>query len=139
MRLSCAGWTRPTSRGASTVTGTLDDAGAAAALAACNVVALPFTEGAALRRTTLVAALALGCAVISTRSAHPPAALREGRDLVLVPPQDATALAEAILDLAADPARRAQLRLHARNAAVAFAWPTIAQKTAAAYQEALQL
>ncbi len=122
--------------GVVTVTGELADGDAAAALASCDMVALPFRDGISLRRTTLVAALALGRPVISTRGALPPAALRDGRDVLLVSPDDAEALGAAILDLAGDPARRAALGESAKQAAEAFAWPTIAARHQELYDEA---
>ncbi len=127
----------PELRDAVTVTGELPDAEAASALSRCDVVALPFREGVSLRRTTLAAALALGRAVISTRSEAPPAALREGQDLLLVPPADAQALADAIVALADDPARRAELGRHARAAAEQFAWPSIAERIEGVYRGVL--
>jgi glycosyltransferase involved in cell wall biosynthesis len=121
-----------------TVTGELNDGDAAAALARCDMAVLPFRDGVSLRRTTLVAALALGRPVISTRAAVPPAALQDGRDVVLVPPGDAEALAQAIVDLAGDPARRAALGAHASEASRAFAWPAIAARTEDLYRQALE-
>ncbi len=119
------------------ITGELGDRQAADVLARCDIVALPFRDGVSLRRTTLMAALALGCPVISTRAVVPPAMLEDGRDLMLVPPQDAQALAQSIVELADDPDRRARLGAHAREVARAFAWPTIAERTVQLYQQAV--
>ena len=120
-----------------TVTGELSDTVAAAALARSALIALPFRDGVSLRRTTLMAALTLGRPVISTRSAVAPEALRDGRDLVLVPPDDAPALAHAIVALLDDPEERARLGANAREAARTFAWPAIASRTLDIYREAL--
>ncbi|HYH59746.1 MAG TPA: lysylphosphatidylglycerol synthase domain-containing protein [Thermoleophilaceae bacterium] len=62
--------------------------------------------------------------------------VRDGRDGVLVPPGDATALGEALHSLAGDPDRRAELRVHARERAERFAWPQIAGELLTAYEEA---
>jgi len=126
---------QPDLAGSVIVTGELGDKQAADVLAQCDIVALPFRDGVSLRRTTLMAALALGRPIISTRAEAPPAMLEDGRDLLLVPPQDAQALAQAIIELADDPDRRARLGAHAREAARAFAWPTIAERTAQLYRQ----
>jgi glycosyltransferase involved in cell wall biosynthesis len=120
-----------------TVTGELPDTVAAGALACCALVVLPFRDGVSLRRTTLMAALTLGRPVISTRSVVPPEALRDGRDLALVPPGDAPALARAIVALLDDPEERARLGANAREAAREFAWPAITSRTLDVYREAL--
>lgn len=124
-------------RGAVTVTGELDDAVAAATLAGCDMVALPFRDGVSLRRTTLMAALALGRPVVSTYAEVPPAALQDGRDLMLVPPSDAQALGQAIAALASDPARCERLGANALAASRLFTWPEIAARTEALYHEVL--
>ena len=126
-------------RGAVTLTGELDDDEAARTLARCHVVVLPFRDGVSLRRTTLMAALALGCPVISTRAAVPPAALHDGRTIVLVPPADAMALARAMVELADDPDRRRSLGEQARAAAGVFTWPAIAAQTEDLYRQVLSL
>ncbi len=118
-----------------TLTGKLDDAQAAERLAHCDIVALPFRDGVSLRRTTLMAALALSCPVISTIATVPPKNVVAGRDLVLIPPGDTEALARVIVELADDPAQRALLGRHAREAARAFAWPTIAERTTQLYRQ----
>jgi glycosyltransferase involved in cell wall biosynthesis len=124
-------------RGAVTLTGELDDDEAARTLAGCTLIVLPFRDGVSLRRTTLMAALALGRAVISTRAAVPPAALHDGRHIVLVPPADAVALARAMVELADDPDRRRTLGEQARAAAGAFTWPAIAAQTEDLYRRVL--
>ena len=58
---------------------------------------------------TLVAAMASGAAVIASRTGGTPEALVEGVEGVLIPPGDATTLAEAIQLLASDPDRRNEL------------------------------
>lgn len=126
----------PALRDAVTVTGEREATEVAALLASCAMVALPFREGISLRRTTLVAALTLGCAVISTRAAVPPVVLRDGQEVLLVPPDDAAALAEALCRLAQDRALRASLGAAAAAAAAQFTWPRIAAQTAALYRDA---
>jgi glycosyltransferase involved in cell wall biosynthesis len=115
-------------------------------LQTCDVVVLPYADGASFRRTTLIAALANGCPTITTA---PPAgsfalaavdglpALRHGEALWFVPPGDAVALAEAIRALGDAPERRAQLGAAAAQAAAAFDWRFIAQRHRALYQEAM--
>ncbi len=118
-----------------TITGELDDIQAAEHLVHCDIVALPFRDGVSLRRTTLMAALTLSRPVISTIAIVPPQNVVAGRDLVLIPPGDTEALARVIVELADDPARRAMLGRRAREAARAFAWPTIAERTVALYRQ----
>lgn len=124
-------------RDAVTVTGELGEHEAARALASCAIVALPYRDGVSLRRTTLMAALSLGRPIISTRAKVPPRDLCDGRDLILVPPEDAPALSRAILDLAADPDCRERLGDAARAAADLFSWSAIAARTERVYRSAL--
>ena len=55
---------------------------------------------------------------------------------MLVPRGDATALAEALRDLALDPARTERLAAGAANAARRFAWPRVAEQVVEAYADA---
>jgi len=104
-------------------------------LAAADIVALPYRDGASLRNGTLIAALACGAAVVTTRPADPAtlAPLRDGEHCCLVPPNEPQALARALAELLADPARRAHLRTGAGAIATAFAWERIAQRHAQLY------
>jgi glycosyltransferase involved in cell wall biosynthesis len=118
-------------------------------LLACDAVALPFLDGASARRGTLMAALAHGLPIVSTlperRSplAGPAAfwlgsgpggvAVRDGDAILLVPPDDADALADALARLADDPDLRARLADGAGRVAARIAWPTLAAETAEIY------
>jgi glycosyltransferase involved in cell wall biosynthesis len=108
-------------------TGNRPDAEVAAALNACDVLLMPYTDGASLRRGTLMAGLANGCAIVTTTPQAPLPELVEGRDLLYAPPEDVGALAAAVLRLASDPALRANLGAHARQASSLFAWDAIAR------------
>jgi glycosyltransferase involved in cell wall biosynthesis len=115
-----------------------------AALLAADVCALPYRSGANFRRGTLHAALAHGNAIVTTTpsapgtaslssaSPSPPAMpqLRHGENVLLVPPEDAPALAAAIRDLWQHPETRAALGERAAALSEEFSWERIAAHTA---------
>jgi glycosyltransferase involved in cell wall biosynthesis len=121
-----------------------------ASLLACDAAAFPFTDGASLRRGSLLAGLAHGLPTVSTwpptaaperRKTWPPApagdaaipVLRDGANLVLVPAEDPAALAAALGRLADDAALRARLADGARALVATLAWPRIAAAHRAIY------
>lgn len=108
-------------------TGNLPDAEVGAALNACDVLLMPYTDGASLRRGTLMAGLANGCAIVTTTPQAPLPELQEGRDLLYVPPEDDAALAAAVLRLAGDAALRSALGKNARQRSTLFTWDAIAR------------
>jgi glycosyltransferase involved in cell wall biosynthesis len=103
-------------------------------LFACDAVALPYRDGASFRRGTLMAALAHGCAIITTQPATPLPALRDGVNVRLIPPDNAAALAQAVTELQAAPELRARLGAGARELSREFAWDKIAACALAFYQ-----
>lgn len=105
-----------------------------AALRAVDICALPYRDGANLRRGTLHAALAHGCAIVTTTPKVPIAELRAGADVLFVPPETPAALADAILQLASDANLRCRLSDAAATLAGRFSWPTIASETAAFFE-----
>jgi glycosyltransferase involved in cell wall biosynthesis len=100
-----------------------------AALAACDVVVLPYRDGASFRRGSLMAALAHGCAIVSTFPATAQPGLRDGENIRLVPPDDPAACAAAVAELMAAPEARARLAQGARTLSAEFDWEKIAART----------
>ncbi len=107
-------------------------------LASADFAALPFTDGASLRRTSLLTALAHGLPVISTALPNPiPDSLHDETGLVLTPVQDALALEKAIIDLANDDIRRKTLAAGARQFAGTISWTGISTQTLVVYRHIL--
>jgi len=109
-------------------TGAEPDSEVAADLNACDVVLLPFTDGASLRRGTLMAALVNGCAIVTTTPQAPLPELQHERDLLYVDAGDSQALANAVLRLADDASLRATIQANARRASQQFGWEEIARR-----------
>ena len=86
-----------------------------------------------------VEAMACGVALVATTGgALPEVVGTDGRTAVLVPPADAGALSTAILDLLAQPCRRAALGRAGRQRVVAgYGWPAAAEATAGHYREVI--
>jgi len=112
------------------LTGFLDDRAVSAAFAACACVALPYRDGASFRRGTLMAALAHGCAIVTTTPRVALPELVDGGNVLLVPPDDACALADAIERVIHDHALRRQLQAGALALSRRFDWDHIAAQTA---------
>lgn len=109
-------------------TGHQSDAEVAADFNAIDVLVMPYEDGMSMRRSTLTAALANGCAVVSTHPQDPTPELRADSDLLLVPPRDPAATAEAVRRIAEDPRLTDNLRANARKAARQFSWEVIAAR-----------
>jgi glycosyltransferase involved in cell wall biosynthesis len=112
-------------------TGFLNDAEVTAYLRAADVVALPFRDGASLRRGSLMAAHACGAAVVTTAPAQPIPALA---DAVRFCEPNAASLTAALRSLYADPDQRVRLRRAAECAARQFDWRQIALDTISLFQ-----
>jgi glycosyltransferase involved in cell wall biosynthesis len=115
-------------------TGYVAPAEVSAAFAAIDLCVLPYADGISFHHGTLMAALAHGQTIISTRPALELEDLAQGQNVWLVPPGDAHALALAITTLQADPARRQQLALGAQQLATQFSWEEIATRTLALFR-----
>lgn len=63
--------------------------------------------------------------------------VRDGRDGLLVAPGDPLALAEALRELALEPARRERMARNARERAERFAWPHVAAEVIDCYEQAI--
>jgi glycosyltransferase involved in cell wall biosynthesis len=118
------------------LTGYLDDRGVSEALAACDCVALPYRDGASFRRGTLMAALAHGCITVTTRPCVHVPELQHGENVLLVPPDDLVALANAIHQALLDAPLRARLRAGSVQLSALFRWDRIAVDMANVYERA---
>ena len=110
-------------------TGYLDAPGVSRALLACDVLALPYVDGASVRRGSLMAAIAHGRAIVTTEPRYPIEGLTHDQSVVYVPPNDPPALAQAIQRVLLDPALRARLAQAVREAAKLYTWDRIAART----------
>lgn len=106
-------------------------------LLATDICVLPYRDGVSFRRGSFMAALAHGCPIVSTRPRVPVPELRDGENILLVAPDDAAALAEAIARLAENADLRRRLGEGAATLARHFTWEKIAARTLALYESLL--
>ncbi|MBK8025676.1 MAG: glycosyltransferase [Chloroflexi bacterium] len=117
-------------------TGYLGERDVAGYLTAADVVALPFADGASYRRGSLMAALRLGCAIVTTTPAVEVTTFQDGENMMLILAGDGPALADALHKVIVDPALRARLRAGSARLSSAFEWPQIAQATIEVFDRA---
>jgi glycosyltransferase involved in cell wall biosynthesis len=111
-------------------TGFTTPAEVSAALLAVDVCALPYRGGASLRHGTLHAALAHGNAIVTTTPQMETPQLQDGKNVMLIPPEDATALANALRLLWMEPRLRVDVGQQAAQLSREFSWERIAARTA---------
>jgi glycosyltransferase involved in cell wall biosynthesis len=116
-------------------TGYLPDAEVSASLLAADVCVLPYRDGASFRRGSFMAALAHGLPIVTTHPRVPLPGLVNGRNVLLVPPDDAVATAEAVVRLWTAPDLRSALGDGARQLARRFTWDRIGDQTLTLLQE----
>ncbi|MBX9634352.1 MAG: glycosyltransferase family 4 protein [Magnetospirillum sp.] len=86
----------------------------------------------------ILQAMASGLPVVASAATGAPDAGICGRDLMVVPPADSAALAEALADLAADPDRRRAMGVSARSqVAAGFNWSEYGQRAVCLYRRQL--
>jgi glycosyltransferase involved in cell wall biosynthesis len=110
---------------------------------AADLCVMPYREGASFRHGTLLAALAHGCAIVTTLPPTPlmkggEGGLRDGENCLLVSPDHPRALADAIQRAMAYPDLRAKIGAGARALAQHFTWDKIASKHLDLYQKILK-
>lgn len=115
---------------------------AAGHLRACDLVVLPYRDGASFRRSSLIAALSVGCAVVTTAPRDPAElslgpgqpTLVDGQHAVLVTRGEVEPLENTIAELSANPSRRRQLSKGAHRLGQLFQWEEIAIGHQAVYR-----
>lgn len=112
-------------------TGYLQPTQVSASLYATDICVLPFRDGVSFRRGSLLACLAHGKAIITTRPAVALPQVKQDQTMVLVDPENPAALAQAVRRITADPALRARLERGSRWLASEFTWDRIGMRTGA--------
>lgn len=101
-----------------------------AALLAVDICTLPYRDGVSLRHGTLHAALAHGKAIVTTTPQVETPQLKNGVNILLVPPENSGFLANVIQALWENPQARAEIEQQAAQLAREFSWERIAARTA---------
>ena len=115
--------------------GRVDDEARHAALERSHVLAAPSLGGESFGMV-LTEAFAAGRPVVASDIAGYRDVVSDGVDGLLVPRGDATRLAETLRDLALDPALATRLGGAARSSAERYAWPRVAERVVAVYEDA---
>jgi glycosyltransferase involved in cell wall biosynthesis len=102
--------------------------------ASADLCVLPYRDGASFLHGTFHAALAHGVPILTTQPRLDLPQLIHGQNVYLVAPGDASALATAIRQLAADRSLRQRLGAGAKVLAEQFRWEKIAADTLALYR-----
>ncbi len=122
-------------------TGYIPEEEVSAHLLAADVCVLPYRDGASFRRGSLMAALAHGLPIVTTTPGEPlvPTALGIPRlvdeeNVLLVPPDDPSAAANAVQRLMAEPELRERIGRGALQLSQAFRWEDIAARHLEVYR-----
>ena len=119
-----------------TVLGKVDDALKMRTLRTADVLCAPSLGGESFGMV-LTEAFSAGTPVVCSDLPGYADVVSDGTDGVLIPRGDATALAEALRDLALDPQRRERLSAAAARSAERFAWPHVTEQVLEAYEDAI--
>jgi glycosyltransferase involved in cell wall biosynthesis len=119
-------------------TGYLEPPEVSRALLSCDVMVLPYVDGASLRRGSLLAALAHGRAIVTTEPRFPIEGLLHEESVLYVPPRDPRSLADAVQRVLHDAAWRTRLQVRVSEAAKLYTWDRIAVQTADVFHQVLR-
>ncbi|MCY3834339.1 MAG: glycosyltransferase family 4 protein [Chloroflexi bacterium] len=117
-----------------TWTGYLTEQEAAACFQAVDLMALPFTDGASFRRSSLIAAIHNGCAILTTEPAVKVEVFQHASNLWLVPANSPEAIENAIARLMRESDQLKRLRQGAAQLSAHFDWDAIAHETVDFFQ-----
>lgn len=106
-------------------------------LQCANMAVLPFVEGSSDRRSSLLAVLNQGIPTITTFGPHTPPNFIDGKNMVLIPPNNPSAIAQAVEILVCDNKLSSCLSEGAVQLSRKYSFDKIAEKTLLVYQNAL--
>jgi glycosyltransferase involved in cell wall biosynthesis len=118
-------------------TGYLEPPDVSRALLACDVMVLPYVDGASLRRGSLLAAIAHGKAIVTTEPRYPIEGLQHEASVLYVRPNDPQSLAKAARRVLQDRLLRTRLQSNVSQAAKLYTWDQIAAQTLKVFEEVL--
>jgi phosphatidylinositol alpha-mannosyltransferase len=121
-----------------TAHGKLSDADKFALLRSADLLVAPSLGGESFGMV-LTEAFASGTPVVASDIPGYSDVVHDGLDGVLVPPGEASALANALLALAYDVPRRSAMSLAATQAARRYAWPHVTEQVLEAYTDAIAM
>lgn len=119
--------------------GFLEEVELSAYLNACDIMVMPYRDGVSLRRGTLMAILAHGRPLITTRPLMNETYLVHGQNVWLTTVDDLPALSDSIRKLARDKPLCDKLGHGAKEISTQFDWTRIAAQTASFYRELIDL
>jgi phosphatidyl-myo-inositol alpha-mannosyltransferase len=122
--------------GGVTALGKVDDETKTAVLARSDLLVAPSLGGESFGMV-LTEAFAVGTPVVASDIPGYSDVVRDGVDGILFARGDASALAQTLLDLAHDVARREAMSAAARESARRYAWPLVAEQVLNAYEDAI--
>ncbi len=118
-------------------TGYLSPEDTTQAFFACDMMAMPYEDGASFRRGTFMACLAHGMPTITTQPSVPLPQLKHGGNVYLISPGSPISLSSAIMELANDSNLRAQLSRGALELSDLFTWDKIAKRTGEFFEKTI--
>lgn len=116
-------------------TGYQDNATISQTLQACDLIALPFLDGASYRRTSLIAAIQNACPIISTTIAPESPTLKHRVNMSLVPPANILALTNELAYLYDNAEQRRKYRQACKDMRPMFAWDAITHDILRVFEE----
>jgi len=120
-------------------TGYLEPAAVSRALRACDVMVLPYLDGASLRRGSLLAAIAHGKAIVTTEPRYPLVGLKQSESAFFVSPNNLRSLAGAVKQVLQNKDLRTRLECGAAEAARLFTWDRIAAQSLEVYRHVVRV
>ena len=118
-------------------TGYLDPSSTSAALLTCDLMVMPYIDGASFRHGSLLACLTHGCPTITTNPKSGDKRLQHGTNIMLVPPKDPSSIVEAVIKLHENRTLRDKIGRAATTLSKDFEWQNIANQTISFFTEVL--
>ena len=118
-------------------TGYLNQSNTSAALLSCDLMVLPFIDGASFRHGSLLACLTHGCPTITTESKSEDERLQHGTNIMLVPPEDPSSIIEAIRILRENTMLGVTIGQAAMSLSKDFEWQNITNRTTKFFDDVL--